>query len=42
MGLAFIPLYIHYLGMEAYGLIGAFVLLQAWLALFGYGFNSYD
>ena len=37
MGLAFIPLYIHYLGMEAYGLIGAFVLLQAWLALLDLG-----
>ena len=37
MGLAFIPLYIHYLGMEAYGLIGAFALLQAWLALLDLG-----
>ena len=37
MGLAFIPLYIHYLGMEAYGLIGVFALLQAWLALLDMG-----
>lgn len=37
MGLAFIPLYIHYLGMEAYGLIGAFALLQAWLVLLDLG-----
>ena len=37
MGLAFIPLYIHYLGMEAYGLIGAFALLQAWLTLLDFG-----
>lgn len=29
MGLAFIPLYIKYLGIEAYGLIGLFALLQA-------------
>ena len=33
MGLAFIPLYIHYLGIEAYGLIGVFILLQAWMVL---------
>ena len=31
MGLAFIPLYIKYLGIEAYGLIGIFALLQGWL-----------
>jgi O-antigen/teichoic acid export membrane protein len=37
MGLAFIPLYIHYLGMEAYGLIGVFVLLQALLSLLDMG-----
>jgi len=37
MGLAFIPLYISYLGMEAYGLIGLFAVMQAWLALFDMG-----
>ncbi|MHB8138204.1 MAG: oligosaccharide flippase family protein [Smithellaceae bacterium] len=37
MGLLFIPLYIHYLGMETYGLIGLFALLQAWLVLFDIG-----
>ncbi len=37
MGLAFIPLYIRYLGIEAYGLIGIFALLQAWLALLDMG-----
>lgn len=37
MGLAFIPLYIRYLGMEAYGLIGVFALLQAWLVLLDMG-----
>ncbi len=31
MQLAFIPLYIRYLGIEAYGLIGIFALLQTWL-----------
>ena len=28
MSLAFIPLYIKYLGVEAYGLIGLFALMQ--------------
>lgn len=37
MGLAFIPLYIRYLGIEAYGLIGLFALLQAWLSLLDMG-----
>lgn len=37
MGLAFIPLYIKYLGIEAYGLIGLFALLQAWLTLLDMG-----
>lgn len=37
MGLAFIPLYIHYLGMEAYGLIGLFAVMQAWLPLLDAG-----
>jgi O-antigen/teichoic acid export membrane protein len=37
VGLAFIPLYIRYLGIEAYGLIGIFAILQAWLALLDLG-----
>lgn len=37
MGLAFIPLYIKYLGIEAYGLIGLFAVLQAWLGLLDMG-----
>ena len=37
MNLAFIPLYIKYLGIEAYGLIGLFALLQAWLSLLDMG-----
>jgi len=37
MNLAFIPVYIYYLGMEAYGLIGVFVSLQAWLVLLDMG-----
>lgn len=37
MGLAFIPLYIRYLGIESYGLIGIFAILNAWLALLDMG-----
>ena len=37
MGLAFVPVYIKYLGIEAYGLIGFFALLQAWLTLLDMG-----
>lgn len=37
MGLAFIPVYIRYLGMEAYGLIGLFAVMQSWLSLLDMG-----
>ena len=37
MGLAFLPVYIRYLGVEAYGLIGLFAVMQAWLALLDIG-----
>ncbi len=37
MSLAFVPVYIKYLGIEAYGLIGIFGLLQAWLTLLDMG-----
>jgi hypothetical protein len=37
MAIAFVPLYIGYLGIEAFGIIGLFVLLQAWLTLLDLG-----
>lgn len=37
MQLAFVPLYIRFLGIEAYGLIGVFAMLQAWMALLDMG-----
>lgn len=37
MSIAFLPLYISYLGMEAYGLIAVFATLQAWLSLIDTG-----
>jgi len=37
MAIAFVPVYIKYLGIESYGLIGIFALLQAWLGLLDIG-----
>lgn len=37
MGFAFIPLYVRCLGVESYGLIGLFALVQAWLVLLDFG-----
>lgn len=37
MAIAFVPVYIKYLGIEAYGLIGLFVVIQAWLVLLDMG-----
>lgn len=37
MSLAFIPIYIQYIGIEAYGLIGLFAVIQVWLTLFDMG-----
>ena len=37
MGLAFVPAYIHYLGVEAWGLVGFLGMLQAWLTLLDMG-----
>jgi O-antigen/teichoic acid export membrane protein len=37
MSLAFVPVYIKYLGMEAYGLIGLFAVMQAWFSLLDLG-----
>lgn len=37
MGFTFIPLYIKYLGVEAYGLIGLFAAMQAWMVLLDAG-----
>jgi O-antigen/teichoic acid export membrane protein len=37
MGLAFIPLYIKYLGIESYGLVGLFTVMQVWFGLLDMG-----
>jgi O-antigen/teichoic acid export membrane protein len=37
INLAFVPVYVNYLGVEAYGLIGLYAALQAWLSLLDMG-----
>ena len=37
MGIAFVPMYIKYLGVEAYGLIGVYAILQAWMTMLDMG-----
>jgi len=39
LNLMFIPIYISYIGIEAYGLIGVFGILQAWLGLLDGGLS---
>jgi len=39
MGIVFVPVYIHYLGVESYGLIGIFAAMQAWLSLLDLGMS---
>ena len=40
VGIAFLPLYIQYLGISAYGLIGFFITLQAILSFLDLGFSQ--
>lgn len=37
IGILMVPLYIKYMGAEAYGLVGFFAMLQAWFALLDMG-----
>ena len=37
LGLAVVPLYLKYMGVEAFGLLGFFVMLQTWMTLFDFG-----
>jgi len=37
VGLAMLPLYVRYMGAEAYGLVGFFTMLQAWFQLLDLG-----
>ena len=39
VGIAMVPLYLKYLGLEAYGLIGFFATAQAWIQLLDFGLS---
>lgn len=39
VGIVMVPVYVRYMGMEAYGLISFFVALQAWFALLDMGIS---
>lgn len=39
MAIAFVPVYIQHLGIEAYGLIGFFTMLQIWLSILDAGLS---
>ena len=40
LGILLVPLYVSFLGIEAYGIIGLFATLQAWLYLFDMGMSQ--
>src|SRR5262245_57290155 len=37
IGIVFVPVYLKYMGSEAYGLVGFFAMLQAWFNLLDLG-----
>ena len=37
IGIVMVPLYLKYMGAEAYGLVGFFAMLQAWFQLLDMG-----
>ena len=37
LGIAFIPIYIRYLTIEAYGVVGIFSIIQVWMSLLDFG-----
>lgn len=39
IGIIILPFYLEYLGAEAYGLVGLFVLMQAWMYLLDIGIS---
>jgi O-antigen/teichoic acid export membrane protein len=40
VGIVMLPFYVRILGVEAYGIIGLYIALQAWLALLDFGLSS--
>lgn len=37
VGFAFVPIYLHFIGVEAYGIVGFMVTLQAWMSILDFG-----
>ena len=37
MGFVFLPVYVRYLGIESYGLVGFFATMQVWLSILDFG-----
>jgi len=40
LGMAVVPLYVKYMGAEAYGLVGFFTMLQAWFTMLDLGLSA--
>lgn len=40
VGIVMVPLYLKYMGMEAYGLVGFFAVVQAWMQLLDFGLSQ--
>ncbi len=40
LGVLLLPVYLHYLGAEALGLVGLFLMLQAWIQILDMGFTA--
>src|SRR5256885_8732449 len=39
IGIAMVPLYLKYMGIEAYGLVGFFAMVQAWSQVLDFGLS---
>ena len=39
IGIAMVPLYLKYMGIEAWGLVGFFAMVQAWSQVLDFGFS---
>ncbi len=37
LGILLVPAYIHYMGIEAYGLVGFYAMLQGWFVILDMG-----
>src|SRR2546423_14959416 len=40
IGIAMVPLYLKYMGIEAYGLVGFFAMVQAWSQVLDFGLSQ--